>query len=127
MRPQKEPAKKLSLPAAKAFLVSLREAGATVDEEAFFSACSDEPTVSLIKEHWQQMLDEQNILAETLLAELDRLAEIHPATGQGPVELRPEIVFVSDLVSFRENLKSTESAKPVKALLDMTYLNIRDF
>lgn len=120
MRPQKEPAKKLSLPAAKAFLVSLREAGAKVDEEVFFSACSDEPTVSSIKEHWQQALDEQNIPAEALLMELNKLAEIHPATGQGSVELRPEIVFVTDLASFRENLKSTEFAKPVAALLDMT-------
>lgn len=121
MRPQKAPAKKFSLPAAQAFLVSLRTAGAFVeDEEAFLTQCSDEPTVSSIKEKWERTLKEQNLPAEALLAELDQLAETYPALGQGHVDLHPKTTFVTDMNSFRNSLKATGFAKPVTPSPDQT-------
>lgn len=121
MRPQTKPAKKLSLPAAQAFIVSLRAAGATVDEEAFIAQCSDEPLVSAIREHWEQVLNEQNLPTEALLAELDHVAESYPALGQGPAELDAKAVFVTDVAAFRASLKPSEFAKPVDAPSDMAF------
>lgn len=119
MRPQKEPVKKLSLSAAQAFLVYLRKAGAVVDEEAFFSQCSDEPPVSSIGEHWERALNEQNVPTEGLRNELNQLAEIYPALGQGPVKLHPRTTFITDLAAFRESLKPSGFAKPVNPPSDL--------
>ena len=40
-------------------------------------------------------------LVKIHLLGFDRVAEIHPAGGQGPVRLRTETVFLTDLASFK--------------------------
>ncbi|KAI5119937.1 hypothetical protein M0805_002126 [Coniferiporia weirii] len=114
LRPQKAPARKLSLPAAQAFLMSLRAAGVAADEEAFLAQCADEPAVAAVKAHWKGVLHTQSgVPAEELLEELEDLALKFPAVGQGAVELSPNAVLISDSAAFRAGLELSGPAKPV--------------
>ncbi|KAH8117077.1 insulin-degrading enzyme [Phellopilus nigrolimitatus] len=125
MRPKNPPARKLSLAAAEAFLVSLRSAGVTVDDEAFSAQTADEPPVAAVKAHWKGVLgdakaDQPEIPVEALLTKLEELALTHPAVGQGAVELSPNSAFITDGAAFRESLALSGPAKPVEdSVLDM--------
>jgi insulysin len=115
MRPQKAAALKLSNAAAQAFLEELRNAGYDMDNEEFAKHCSEEPVVSTVKQHFNELLQERlgAKSAESLLFKLDELVLQHPAIGQGVVELSPSAVFITDCAAFRESLLLTGTAKPV--------------
>ncbi|EJD02194.1 insulin-degrading enzyme [Fomitiporia mediterranea MF3/22] len=114
MRPQKPPAIKFSQQAAEEFLATLRKANVFVDQEEYNSVTGDEPPAAKVKAYWESTLREQpNVKAEDLLAEFDELVRKHPATGQGPVELSPDVVSISDGAAFRNKLVLSEPAKPV--------------
>ncbi|KAH8114098.1 insulin-degrading enzyme [Phellopilus nigrolimitatus] len=125
MRPKNPPARKLSLAAAEAFLVALRSAGVTVDDEAFSAQTADEPPVAAVKAHWEGVLcdakaERPEISVEALLTELEELALTHPAVGQGDVELSPNAAFIADGAAFRESLALSGPAKPVEdSVLDV--------
>lgn len=106
-RPQKEPVRKLSIRAAHAFVVSLRSGTISIDEGSFFAKCSNEPPVTLLKDHLRSMLKEQSDAAvEKVLAALNELAFIFPPADQIPVEVSPKTVFISDVPAFKNKIFS---------------------
>ncbi|EJD02250.1 uncharacterized protein FOMMEDRAFT_109506 [Fomitiporia mediterranea MF3/22] len=114
MRPQRPPVVKLSQQAADDFLATLRRANFFVNPEEYNSVTGHEPPAEKVRVHWENVLREQaDVRVEDLLVEFDELVRKHPATGQGPVELSPDVVFISDGAAFREKLVLSDFAKPV--------------
>lgn len=127
LRPKNPVPKKFSLPAAQAFLVSLRAHNIPVDEEKYLAGSASEPPIPAVLAHWTGVLLQGTepaisvtpAVAQELLKEIEKLGAKYPAVGEAAVELDSNVNYIEDGKAYRETLVLSGPAKPVEEFYDL--------